>query len=171
MVDTDVPKGSLDLAVLLQFIKEGEGGKGDRELNLPFSPRTLYAFSKLGNTYLAAETSRRWAASHGIHGVAVNPGNCETGMFDVVKKGGGWAQRLGMWVLKGMLAKPEMGALSMGFAGLSEGVCKGDGGKVEYVWPFGRKAWFIREDILSAIERGDAKAFWEWCEGVWEADI
>lgn len=119
-----------------------------------------YITSKTGNWFLASALAAQ-VGSKGILSVTQNPGNLKTAML-----------RHAPWIL-GLVTAPlfysaKMGAYTELWAGLSEELGIGDGGK--YVLPWGRLHPSPRPELLAAMNTrenggtGVAASFVEHCE-------
>ena len=119
-----------------------------------------YVNSKTGNWFLASALAAQ-VGSKGILSVTQNPGNLKTSLL-----------RHAPWIL-GFVTAPllysaKMGAYTELWAGLSEDLGIGDGGK--YVLPWGRLHPNPRPDLLAALKTGEnerpgvAALFIEYCE-------
>lgn len=116
-----------------------------------------YAQSKVGNVYHSVEVTRRYA-DQGIISIALDPGLLKTELqrnFTPAQKAMG----------KLFFKEAKFGAYTELFAGFSPEVtlakiAKGDA----FVIPWGK--WgCLPAGTKKGIEDGQAKRFWEWCEG------
>jgi NAD(P)-dependent dehydrogenase (short-subunit alcohol dehydrogenase family) len=130
------------------------------EIHNPPKDRTRnYINSKTGNWFLAAEFARRIGKGSSIISVAHNPGASNTNLFRHTP-----SMRYLAWPL---LHKPELGALTELYAGLSADVPLND--KATYVLPWGRISTKMRRDLVSATQpkelggSGVAGEFWDFC--------
>ena len=145
VVDVSAPKCGINLADL-------EHPPPDQQRN--------YLNSKLGNWFLADALATQVGAE-GILIVTQNPGNLKTALL-----------RHTPWVLgfvtAPLLYRARMGAYTELWAGLSDELTTGDGGK--YVLPWGRLHESPRSDLLAAMKSkeeggsGVAASFVEFCE-------
>ena len=145
VVDTTAPKG---------------GAKKSDLTKPPPDQQKNYATSKTGNWFLASALAAQ-VGSKGILSVTQNPGNLKTSLL-----------RHTAWIL-GFVTAPlpysaRMGAYTELWAGLSEDLGIGDGGK--YVLPWGRLHPSPRPDLLAALKTAEdegtdvAALFVEYCE-------
>lgn len=121
-----------------------------------------YSASKAGNWFLASGFDKRYAKD-GIVSVVQNPGMLRTPGWDGTS-----------WVMRALMAPvfhpPKMGAYTVLWAGLSEDVKSGYGGRM--IIPWGRWNETPRGGHLESLKgreeggTGLAGEFWEWCEGV-----
>jgi NAD(P)-dependent dehydrogenase (short-subunit alcohol dehydrogenase family) len=145
IIDMASPPGGLSLAEL-------EQGRHSRDLN------RNYASSKAGNWFLASELSKR---HQDIVSVALSPGTLRTPAWN----GAGWMLKL---LMAPFFHAPEMGALTLLWAGFSDEVKVGDGGK--YGIPWGRWNEGPKKEHLDSLRgreeggTGLAGEFWEYCE-------
>jgi NAD(P)-dependent dehydrogenase (short-subunit alcohol dehydrogenase family) len=113
-----------------------------------------YAASKVGNWFLAIECARRYTA-YGIMSIVHNPGQLATDAWR-------YQSKLVMFIMGPTLHDKKLAAYTSLYAGFSADV-----GNSDYIMPWGRimsKEYFPRKDILKAIDDGNAKRFWEWCQ-------
>jgi hypothetical protein len=93
--------------------------------------------------------------------VAENPGQLDTAVWR-------YQSELLMKLYRRTLYERRYGAYTMLYAGFSDDINTKNNGA--YIMPWGRildtKTW-PRQDIVAAIEAGQAKRFWEWCEDQW----
>ena len=145
VIDTSAPKGGIKISDLTK-------PPPDQQKN--------YATSKTGNWFLANALAAQ-VGSKGVLSVTQNPGNLKTSLL-----------RHAPWIL-GFVTAPllysaRMGAYTELWAGLSEELGIGDGGK--YVLPWGRLHPSPRPDLLAALKTeedggtGVAALFIEYCE-------
>jgi NAD(P)-dependent dehydrogenase (short-subunit alcohol dehydrogenase family) len=114
-----------------------------------------YAASKCGNLFLAHEAAAQWGPQ-GIISVCQNPGNLYTGIYAAEN----W---LFVYFLRAfVLYNAKYGAYTMMFAGFSDKITEAQNGC--YIWPWGVIKPNSREDVYKAIDEGQAKHFWKWCE-------
>ena len=145
VVDTSAPKGGIKISDLTKPLT-------DQQKN--------YTTSKTGNWFLASALAAQ-AGSKGILSVTQNPGNLKTSLL-----------RHTPWILAfvtaPLLYSARMGAYTELWAGLSEDLGIGDGGK--YVLPWGRLHPSPRPELLAALKTeedggtGVAALFIEYCE-------
>lgn len=131
------------------------------ELHDPPKDKTRnYVNSKTGNMFLASELARRHGPSDAILSVAQNPGAVSSNLFRHTP----WLTYLA-WPL---LYKPELGANTALYAGLSKDITLEENGC--YVIPWGRISQSVRQDLLDAMKleddggSGTAKLFWDFCD-------
>lgn len=121
-----------------------------------------YTNSKTGNMFLAAELAHRAGAAAGgkIVSVSHNPGSCNSSLFrhtPVLR-----------FLARPVLHKPELGALTSLYCGLSSDITLENNGC--HVVPWGKIGGELREDLKEALKTkedggsGRAKEFWEFCE-------
>ena len=145
VVDLSAPKGGINISDLT---------------NPPADQQKNYLNSKTGNWFLASALAAQ-VGSKGILSVTQNPGNLRTALL-----------RHAPWIL-GFVTAPllysaKMGAYTELWAGLSEDLGIGDGGK--YVLPWGRLHPSPRLDLLAAMKSredggtGVAASFIGYCE-------
>ena len=147
MVDTMAPEGGVDM----------------KQVTSPDDDKIHehYSASKAGNWFLASEYHRRFHDT-GVVSLTQNPGNLRTNIWRTVPS------KI-YWPSYPLLGRAVDGACTNLWAGLSEDITVGDGGR--YVIPFGRWHGCPREDILLSLKErkdggtGRAVEFWDWCEG------
>ena len=146
-VEQGTPQGGLDIA----------------ELDQPRAdPRHNYATSKVGNWFLAAETSKMPSLQDaGVMSLVQNPGTLRTGIW----RNNPW---LVTFLLRPFMYHARYGAYTGLWAALSKDVRIEDSGR--YIIPWGRWHFAPREDISAALKSkeeggtGRSKQFLEWCE-------
>ena len=158
VVDMLVPEGG-------RFVEQVSKTVEEQQKNLDL----CYAWSKLGNWYLASEFGRRLDENNdskpgrrSVLSVADNPGGLRTG---ITRDRPWWFH----WLVWPVLHHARQGAYTTLFAGFSEEltVMEHQGA---YVVPWGRLHPNPREDLLVALrsEEGggtrEAGRAWEWCE-------
>ncbi|KAL2155914.1 hypothetical protein VTH82DRAFT_656 [Thermothelomyces myriococcoides] len=139
----------------------------DEIRNPPQDKARNYTNSKTGNFFLSTELARRYGSgsgsgSAGIVSVALNPGAVLTNLFRHTP----WLP----YLVRPLLYKPSLGALTELYAGLSADIMPERNGC--YVLPWGRISTNLREDLIEAtkVEEeggvGRAREFWDYCEEV-----
>lgn len=120
--------------------------------------------SKTGNWFLATELARRYG-NDSIISVAENPGQLDTDAWR-------YQSDFVMKFFRQTLHDKKYGAYTMLYAGFSDDINLENNGA--YIMPWGQildtKTW-PRQDIVAALEAGQAKKFWEWCEEQWKAHV
>ena len=145
VVDASAPKGGIKISDLT---------------NPPPEQQNNYVTSKTGNWFLASARATQ-VGSKGILSVTQNPGNLKTALLRHTP----WILR---FVTAPLLHSAETGAYTELWAGLSENLGIGDGGK--YVLPWGRLNPNPRPDLLAALksqedeDTGVAALFMDYCE-------
>ncbi|KAI4158318.1 MAG: hypothetical protein LQ342_007554 [Letrouitia transgressa] len=134
--------------------EEQEAGKH------PADRDRVYAASKVGNWFLAAELDKR-VRKAGVVSITQNPGNLITKAWDPVA---GWIKFL-LWPF---LFEPKMGAYTELWAGLAPEITTADGGRYGIPWGrwhLGPKAEFL-DSFKAPAEGGPslAEKFWDWCD-------
>ena len=131
------------------------GGPGGPSI-LP-SAGANYCQSKVGNVYHSLELARRYGsiADGGLISVALDPGLLKTEL----QRNFSAAQKM---VGRVMFKEAKYGAYTELFAGFSPNITLERNGV--FVIPWG-KIGCLPQGVKKGVEEGQAKRFWEWCEG------